>query len=325
MQRIINRHSLAWVMYYSGFLFLVGLWGRIFNIGAPLFLVGHRVLPQNNNASATQDIDTMALLSGHAITDREFERRLKFLMRFRKPGDPLDLTGGLPGGRNFYLTFDDGYVDNARFAGPVLKRLGIKAVVFFIAEVMRKPSMLPWWDLWGSIKYSDGNHALALPEYRARCSKKVDETRGLLRDDSISYEWSDKQHTLYLSEGEANTLCTGETFYAANHSANHANFLCLSRDEFIRDIEDGMASISSAPGYLPLLAYPYGRYNKQVLDYVSSKDDITLAFATGWGTNDNHLTVKRIDLNASPFYLFVAESMGVFNLIDKLRNPLAKM
>lgn len=47
--------------------------------------------------------------------------------------------------RPLLITFDDGYLDNYTNAFPVLRRLGLPAVIFLITDRMDNP-IVPWWD-----------------------------------------------------------------------------------------------------------------------------------------------------------------------------------
>jgi peptidoglycan/xylan/chitin deacetylase (PgdA/CDA1 family) len=49
-----------------------------------------------------------------------------------------------PPGASFLVTFDDGYADVARHAWPVLRRLGVPAVVFLIHDRVGSAGPFPW-------------------------------------------------------------------------------------------------------------------------------------------------------------------------------------
>lgn len=314
MKRFINRRTLSFFLYYSGILRLILLAMKWRGHGRPLILVGHRVLSQEIDGDNVDAVDRMALLSGHAITGREFEHRLRFIRRFRATGDPAELAQGKPSNEAFYLTLDDGYLDNKTVAGPILRKLHIKAVIFIIAELLRRSSLLPWWDIWGARSHRGGSVAPTVTEYLARCGAMKREFLGLDRHKiPLAYEEGEINRELYISESAARGLFADGVFYLANHSQSHANFTCLSPEEIVEEIEGGTAALRHLPGYLPLLAYPFGQYDNRVLAILKSRNDIVMAFATGNGTNNDRFTIRRVNLNIRPFCLFAAECAGIFH------------
>jgi peptidoglycan/xylan/chitin deacetylase (PgdA/CDA1 family) len=315
IKKFLNRRTIAAALYYSGLLFMIGYMKKYLHMKSPLYLTGHRVLPAGH--AHISDIDNMALISGHAITDHELARRLRFVMRYRAVGNPVDLARGMPSGDAFYLTFDDGYLDNLRVAGPQLKKLGIKAVIFIVGELLRNPKLLPWWDAWGSPKYNKQISQNSPHYYMQLCRNMIATSRGLLRDGPEAYTSVDNINRLYMSEHDARQAFSEGTFYPASHTLSHANLTLLSESEIAEEINGGIEAVRNLPNYLPLLAYPFGFFNKKVLSYLKSRNDISLAFATRWGTAGNQFALKRVNLNTAPFCLFAAECIGVFDFANK--------
>ncbi|HDL86641.1 MAG TPA: polysaccharide deacetylase family protein [Candidatus Acetothermia bacterium] len=318
MKRLLNRRLIAWLLYYTGTLFLIGFAARWLGLGRPLFLMGHRVLPANRRKVHRSEIDRMALLCGHAITDIEMKRRLKLISRLHPIGDPRDLIKGVPKDNAFYLTFDDGYRDTLENGGPVLRALGIKAVMFVVADLLHAPQQMPWWDRWGAEALHtcpDTRQAIAL--YQRRCGEQKQVSLGLRRDDAESSS-SATTDALYVSQLQ---LRHGtDVFYVANHTASHPNLAQLTEEEIAGEIEVGTRAICGIPGYLPLFAFPFGAYDERVLSYLHSHPGITMAFATGCGSARDHLSIRRINLNTSPYYLFVAECVGIFDRLYRMRR-----
>jgi peptidoglycan/xylan/chitin deacetylase (PgdA/CDA1 family) len=83
---------------------------------------------------------------------RNFERQVAFLRRWTNvvPLRPAlaDLAAGRPLPRRAVaLTFDDGYLDNATFAAPLLQRAGLPATFFLVPEFLSGTSSAWWEDL----------------------------------------------------------------------------------------------------------------------------------------------------------------------------------
>lgn len=315
MKRLINRRTAAWLLYYSGLLYLFGRMAKWAGNSKPLLLTGHRVLTNGN--TKLSHIDHMALASRHAITASELEHRLKWVMRLRTPGNPAELAAGTPKGDAFYLTFDDGYLDNLHTAAPVLEKLGVKAIIFLVSDLVANPNKLPWWDAWGEEELAaHPDEAKAVSAYGKRCLHYKKSSKGLLRDTN-AFGLSAPGQRLYLTIEELRQA-GGKTFYFANHTATHANLTQLSEQEIAQEIETCSAALLGLPGYLPLLAYPFGAYDNRVLAYLHTSTKFSLAFATGSGSSSDRFCLRRLNLNTSPFFLFAAEFLGVFDFLSKI-------
>jgi peptidoglycan/xylan/chitin deacetylase (PgdA/CDA1 family) len=75
-------------------------------------------------------------------------RLLKRRYNLLQPEEALDIIAGRtrPHAMSVLLTFDDGYLDNATLAVPVLKQHDAAAVFFLVTEYLDDPSQIPWWD-----------------------------------------------------------------------------------------------------------------------------------------------------------------------------------
>lgn len=320
MKRLINQRTAAWLLYYSGLLHLFGLLAKYSGKSRPLLLMGHRVLASNQGPLS--NIDRMALASGHAITASELEHRLKWVMKLRSPGNPVDLTAGMPASNTFYLTFDDGYLDNLHAAAPVLEKLGVKAIIFLVSDLVANPNKLPWWDAWGEEELAaHPDQAQAVSAYGKRCLKYKKTSKGLLRDTN-AFSSSALGQRLYLTEEELRQA-GGKTFYFANHTATHANLTQLNDQEIRQEIETCSAALQGLPGYLPILAFPFGAYDQRVLSYLQAGSSFSMAFATGSGSDAERYCLRRLNLYTSPYSLFVAECVGIFDFLRKLRRLFA--
>jgi peptidoglycan/xylan/chitin deacetylase (PgdA/CDA1 family) len=307
MARLINRRLIAEVLYRTGMLHLAGWVGRYRQGGAPLVVMGHRVLPESAVHDGN-DVDRMALLSGHALGTRELERRLRLLLRLRQPDDPQRLADGLLEGRRFYLTFDDGYRDNLLHAAPVLRKLGLKAVVFLVGRLLDKPDANPWWDRYGAEALETSPDASkAVAEYGRRCIATKRTTTGIGMEDLQSAAGT----RAYLDRSEVEQ--GADVFYYGNHTLSHANLPQLELEEIGREIDEGQRAMAGLPAVLPILAYPFGFHDEKVIRVVKERPEIKLALATGSGKCDDVMRLRRVNLNVKPYSLFFAECVGVFS------------
>lgn len=299
-----GREMLAEVLYRLGVAHAMGSIRSLFGLGPAIYLMGHRVLPAA--AAANDPVDRMALLSGHAITPEALEQRLRFVQRWVMPaGDPEELRNGLSRQRAFYLTFDDGYLDNVESAAPVLDRLGIRAVIFCVAGLVSRPTATPWWDRWGAeaLTKRPADTATAIADYGARCKQFKHQFYGLQDGDLQDGP------RRYLAREDLATL--PETFYLGNHTSAHANLTLLGAPELARHIDEGALALTAHPRYLPLLAYPFGFFDDAVFERLRAVSAYALAFATGNGRDGDALCQRRINLNVEPFSLFALQCAGV--------------
>lgn len=299
-----KRELLALLLYCSGAVHLAALLRRALGAGGPIFLTGHRVLPPA--AGEADPVDRMALLSRHAITPQELERRLAFLLRWVAPaGDPDELRAGMPRRRAFYLTFDDGYVDNLTHAAPVLQRLSVRAVIFFVADLVARPRASPWWDRWGGEALQ--RHARvedAIAEYNRLCGEAKRRCVGLTPEDL-----ADSPVRRYLTRAELDALPA--TFSPANHTRSHANLCALDAIQIGEHVAAGDAPLAQHPRRLPLLAFPFGSHDVRVLDFLRGDGQYRIAFATGGGGEHDPLRARRLNLNVAGHPLFAAQCAGL--------------
>lgn len=100
-------------------------------------LVYHRVCPDRESFRST-----------YVVSVSDFRRQMEFLVAHRYECVTLqDLLGGSPGSNGrprVLLTFDDGYLDNYTHAFPILRDLGLPAIVFLVADFSRRTN---WWDV----------------------------------------------------------------------------------------------------------------------------------------------------------------------------------
>jgi len=113
------------------------------------------------------------------VQPENFERQMKYLLKKFKSVSPADyISGGLedfPG--SMLVTFDDGYADNLWYAMPVLKKLGIRPVIFLTVNYTGKKEIFKRYKNaerdrfldWGEVKEMSsegvvfGSHSLSHP------------------------------------------------------------------------------------------------------------------------------------------------------------------
>jgi peptidoglycan/xylan/chitin deacetylase (PgdA/CDA1 family) len=116
------RRSLAYVLYYSGMLWL---YAAIRLRRRAVVLMYHRVLPADADSYSHEGI---------VVTPATFDSHMAFLARhFRvltQEQFKRELAASSFGRRACLVTFDDGWWDNSAYALPVLEKHGIPAICF---------------------------------------------------------------------------------------------------------------------------------------------------------------------------------------------------
>jgi peptidoglycan/xylan/chitin deacetylase (PgdA/CDA1 family) len=167
------------LLYTSG---LLGLYHRLRNADSLTVVMFHRTLSPDDPRWATCDPD-------YTLATRWLEQSLAFFRRHysvvsleqvlasRRTGAPLPP-------RSLLITFDDGWADNAHYALPALKRAGLPALLFVVADAVgtRQPffqeRLIGAWRR-GALGVRE--LAAALPAGEAP-GAQVDETIGALRE-----------------------------------------------------------------------------------------------------------------------------------------------
>jgi len=155
---ISKRKLLANALNFSGILYFKGLLRRKQTSDITI-ITYHRIIDPEKIGSANREVVS--------ATPKEFEKQMSFVKKNFTPINFFDLKnileGSLPIPENpIIITFDDGYRDNYDFAFPVLKKLGLKSVVFLATGFIGTQKMF-WWDRVSCNVLRTKKSALSLP------------------------------------------------------------------------------------------------------------------------------------------------------------------
>lgn len=251
----------------------------------------------------------------------EFAAQMEFLASRYRPVSLAELLAARRGEhalplRSVLVTFDDGYRDFADHAWPILRRLGIPALLFVPTAYPGDPERAFWWDrLYGAISSTDAE-AIATPDGELRLAssaERLDAYRGLRqRVKSLPHE-----EGMRLIDEVCETLCApavrsdvlawpelrrlqGEGVELAPHSRTHPLLdkvpLEAAREEILGSFEDLGREVG---GGHRVFAYPGGGESPEVVRILEG-EGFELAFSTTRGTNDirtvNWLRLRRINV-----------------------------
>jgi peptidoglycan/xylan/chitin deacetylase (PgdA/CDA1 family) len=172
------------------------------------------------------------------------------------------------------ITFDDGWLDNWIFAFPILKKYGMKAVIFLITSRIARKGMRP---------RSDQGHAGALPTHR----------------ESTALVENGRADEVMLSWDEVAAMKDSGLVEFHSHTHTHQRWDKLmpdrgGRNEALRgDLQTAKELLEEKGLGGNGLCWPQGFYND---DYLSLAHSLgyTMMFTTEPGTNDSVKALPRI-------------------------------
>jgi peptidoglycan/xylan/chitin deacetylase (PgdA/CDA1 family) len=239
------------------------------------------------------EVEAGAVHPQEGLTETRFRRFAEHLLEsgYRFVG-LADLERGLePTVRYAFVTFDDGYANNARIL-PQLREFGIPATVY-VSTGYVETGRRYWWDVvYCERRRQDRSeaeiereiaHLKTLPPARIEAhltskfgrealASKTEVDRPLRPDE--------------LRELAADTLVT-----IGNHTVDHAILTVLSEEEIERQIAGAQEYLTTLLGSSPTsISYPNGDYDARVLSTASGAD-------LTWGIT----TVRRAERTPIPF------------------------
>jgi peptidoglycan/xylan/chitin deacetylase (PgdA/CDA1 family) len=240
-----------------------------------------------------------------------FEKQMSFLVKHRTVVSLWELVSRLHKGEKLApgtiaLTFDDGYLDNLTWAGPILSRLGLPATLFLATGYVDRGEA-QWVDQAHScFKYrteqelklvweghprvfqidDPGTCALAYdklcsmllsasPESRRATLESV---RGQLQPGSkvprLTLTWEDVQRL----------QCMNCAFEIGAHTVEHRDLTAITMEKARAEVFDCLGRIEERAGVRPrLFSFPYGRTGPMLRNLVSEAGFVAACGGGGAG------------------------------------------
>jgi peptidoglycan/xylan/chitin deacetylase (PgdA/CDA1 family) len=243
--------------------------------------------------------------------------------------------------RPLLITFDDGYLDNYTNAFPILRSLGLPAVIFLITNHMDDPT-LPWWDQCAYYFRCTARTSAPLP-FIGDCALATCEQRGTACDRLIEtlkhvpeiYKQRAVQElrivlgvdlppdqSIFLSWEQARELVANQ-IACQPHTVSHPILSQVDYAEMSRQLRESHARIEAETGQAATaFAYPnglQGDYTEAALRAVHEVG-YSLAFTHQPGpihadlARQHPLEISRIPMNyRDTFEMFVTKVMGTFS------------
>ncbi|MBD3202963.1 polysaccharide deacetylase family protein [Candidatus Woesearchaeota archaeon] len=245
------------------------------------------------------------IIAYHTVNPEYFEKQMMFL---KKNFNVVSLSQALDDldKKQVVITFDDGYLNNLKYAYPVLKKLGFRAVVYLTYDFVDR-NEFSWWDrLEFSGKKTNINLLKMLkPEL---IEKKVKRITGLGRDDKKpgKYDfmsWDDVKGSM-------------DVFDFGSHTISHAILTNVSLNQAEKEIAESKKKIEKKTGRRVVsFCYPNGNFNDEI-EKIVRKAGYESAVIYKKGNNDSsadRFKLLRRGINVKDdLEIFSCKVAGVF-------------
>ena len=250
-----------------------------------LVLAYHNIVPEGERAHGDHSLH---------LPQREFARQLDLLRRTHDIIAITQLAAGHRSGKpRAVITFDDAYAGALEAGTAELKARGMPATIFVTPSFVGGASF--WWD-----RFAPPDERGLEPRWRAQA---LDEFRGM--DAGITAwaasagrsEQTVPSHQRGASEADLRRAESTGLITFGSHTWSHPNLARLRPAELAEEIARPLEWLKQRfANALPLLAYPYGCYNHDVITTVR-RHGYQSAFRIdgGWVT-ESALTTSAYEL-----------------------------
>lgn len=253
-----------------------------------------------------------------SITKAAFERQIRLIAEERTPISLSELTamlgaGEAPRAGTVVITFDDGYLDTLRVAGPILRRYDVPATVFIVSDWVGRAAA-PWIDLLymsvvrrteTEIRFAGESYRLGTQREATKAFRKIaqqfvfsrsDERDAALAGIISQLRPEDTPPRLLMNWDElADWLALGPGYEIGVHTHTHPDLTLLSETEIADEVTACARELETRFGIVaPHFAYPYGRRSEAAVLAVREAG-CRSAIATE--------PMSRIDADTCPFTL----------------------
>jgi peptidoglycan/xylan/chitin deacetylase (PgdA/CDA1 family) len=245
------KSALFFCLYYSG---LERLLARLVRARGVAVIMYHGVC---------DDAPMPAHINFHVARD-VFERQMRALARRYRVvalGEVVAaLERGEPLEKAVVLTFDDGYENNARYAAPVLARLGMPATVFVATAYVDSKRWMPLNEIysqWSAGKLSASQMAELRSQVRGRPSAETAELVAALGPHQASR--AAEESFAMLSWDEIRQMAESGVEFGS-HTHSHCNMAVESEAQQAMELRVSKELLEQNLGRpVRWFAYPYGR------------------------------------------------------------------
>ena len=292
-----------------------------------LILMYHRILPADDPRLAFEE-------PGMAVTPESFEQHLEAI---KKEFEIVDLddwverrqTGQSLPEKSCAITFDDGWADNYEFAYPLLKKHGIPATIFLVAEMIGTDhkfwpervarllvavarscpeqwshASLDWIPRSGTDYAFDASQPdrEQLSSIIGQCKHLDDDTLHRSIDvacEALGLDISTEQASL-LDWSQVREMADSGVIHFGSHTCTHARLNAQTPvHEMKHQVADSKAMLRDRLGVkAELFCFPNGDYTDETLEFVIRHYNAAVTTARGWNvkSSDSH-RLRRVGVH----------------------------
>jgi peptidoglycan/xylan/chitin deacetylase (PgdA/CDA1 family) len=233
--------------------------------GTAVILTYHRVVPRS-------ELNTTFVQPGMYVTPETFGIHLRFLtscftmLSFDELLDKWQRGSWDDGARYCVLTFDDGWVDNYRYAYPMLRQLDVPATIFLPTSLIGSDEWL-WSDRLAHVLQQQGRGG---PDEWDSCIEQAKLLADDARTDLIARLAADAGVALprqrrFVDWDEAREMSRhGISF--GSHSSTHRNLTRLTGAPLERELREPLDVLrTERVNHVGVLAYPNGDHSAPIV------------------------------------------------------------
>ncbi|GAB4282147.1 MAG: polysaccharide deacetylase family protein [Candidatus Rifleibacteriota bacterium] len=265
-----------------------------------------------------------------SITQEQFDRQMSYLkssgfttVTVRELIDYLAGQAGVPR-KSVCITFDDGFIDNLKFAHPILKKHGQKAAIFVATSLIRPENqpaavkMVNFNSAHTLARRGDLGHFLSLAELKEMQESGIWEVYShshhhnqVFTSTEITgiYPDSDDHWGILsayrkdLGDGKWPVYSRGpglvnKAWRAGDNRETRENLVQETDEEFVSRVENDLKTSldiikESFPDNYPVICWPWGKADEK-LEELAKKVGYRAAFRTDTGPNVPGMNLMRI-------------------------------
>ncbi|MGC6415390.1 MAG: polysaccharide deacetylase family protein [Bacteroidia bacterium] len=229
-------------------------------------------------------------------------RQLKLLSRYYNILHPKEVLFRIKEGQEFgrrdiLLTFDDGYQNNLDLAAPILRSLGITALIFLNTKNLNGEDLLwfNWLKLFKQRNIISQNPIGIEGMSYSEISKQID----LYKMDISKLSEQEVEQFIGAKEQDLVKIVREGIFVPGGHTTDHPKLTAESKKAVVDQIKENRTYLKRLFNReIDFFAYPQGLLNEEVIQVVKECGYKAAFVVSKYNNNQgvNHYTIPRIGI-----------------------------